>query len=54
MRGEQGYRNAANARRRGSSPHAWGTEVFCIVNKENTRFIPTCVGNSNALAVVFL
>src|SRR5262245_59599065 len=30
----------------GSSPHAWGTRLFCLPKSINMRFIPTCVGNT--------
>jgi len=31
---------------RGSSPRAWGTHAVREMNKDNARFIPTCMGNS--------
>ena len=36
------------ARRRGSSPHAWGTHNLVRVAGRFSRFIPTCVGHTPA------
>ena len=32
----------------GSSPHAWGIQGFWTASGEEIRFIPTCVGNTQA------
>ena len=34
----------------GSSPHAWGTLSRYFYDIKLTRFIPTCVGNTNHVA----
>ena len=45
MRGEQKRHAQSGAKRRGSSPHAWGTAFILTFNPPLRRFIPTCVGN---------
>ena len=48
MRGELGIRRFETAINTGSSPHAWGTRVSGCQVLLQTRFIPTCVGNSSS------
>ena len=50
MRGEQPVPRARIRTRCGSSPHAWGTASTVAKPQDTLRFIPTCVGNSEALA----
>ena len=33
----------------GSSPRTWGTRTLCVLRREDTRFIPTHVGNTSAI-----
>ena len=47
MRGEQTESCGTDRRRRGSSPHAWGTVPALLDPDIDRRFIPTCVGNSD-------
>ena len=46
MRGEHQRTFVRIVRRRGSSPHAWGTHDTSTVKHLERRFIPTCVGNT--------
>ena len=48
MRGEHGDCASAAPGSRGSSPHAWGTLPRHAPGRVAWRFIPTCVGNTNA------
>ena len=45
MRGEQITLPYSSAQKDGSSPHAWGTVIEAVKWGDDTRFIPTCVGN---------
>src|SRR2546430_407952 len=47
MRGEHNTASAVAQDEVGSSPHAWGTRVSPAGERRNTRFIPTCVGNTD-------
>ena len=46
MRGEHRSAPCNSPLRTGSSPHAWGTLTGQILELEEPRFIPTCVGNT--------
>ena len=46
MRGEHGRCAVWWTEDAGSSPHAWGTHISNFVSRKRSRFIPTCVGNT--------
>ena len=48
VRGEHASLEAACSAAVGSSPRAWGTRVQRVSLTERPRFIPTCVGNTEA------
>ena len=48
MRGEYGTDSGIGQLKGGSSPHAWGILPGCIDLQLPYRFIPTCVGNTQA------
>jgi hypothetical protein len=52
MRGEHLYYSVAKSNIAGSSPHAWGTQLFQDAKIEILRFIPTCVGNTIPWAIL--
>ena len=47
MRGEYADSAARREAMSGSSPHAWGIRQDGLVDLDDARFIPTCVGNTN-------